>query len=416
MSKVVRLLAATTLAFVPLLLAQPSYADGCVSSYQSQTLEAATTESVVRTIETCGGDDVSYQIPLDVTVTFDGQEFSQVFATTNSVITFGRPDNTYWTYPGAPSISLYSMDWLILPSYKADEHLIIQTSNGGFQVDISARPYGLYNALEPTNIIITAAINADGTVAMSYVVSGPTYDGQTRTGVRLIDGAIVTLEEYGIIQVEEVVELTPEPVQPTPEPTPSPTPTPEPTQEPAPQPVAPSQPEPQPMPEPEPILPVIPENPEPVIPIEPMPVPEPSDSPAEPVEPSVPVIEPVEPIVPITELDPSQIDPESLTNAQITELVAVAYDTLLTAEAGSAEYAQALEQLAVAAEADDPELPAELAAIPFVGDVAGAVLDAFSGLGNIGADISPEERERAEKVVVGGVIVGQLASVAMVRR
>lgn len=418
MGRAARFIAATTLAFVPLFFAQPSYADACVTSYQAQTLEAATTESVVRTIETCGGDDTSYQIPLDVTVTFDGQEFSQVFATTNSVITFGRPDNTYWTYPGAPSISLYSMDWLILPSRNADEHLIIQASNGGFQVDISARPYGLYNTLLPTNIIITAAINADGTVAMSYVVSGPTYDGQTRTGVRLTDGSIVTLEQYGIVQVEEVVELTPEPVQPSPSPTPSLVVT-----EPViiPEPVSPpSQPDPAPyVPEPEPVLPVVPEIPEPVIPVEPIPEPEPSDSPSEPVEPSTPIVEPVVPIEPeptIADVDPATIDPETLTAAQITELVAVAYDTLLTAEPGSAEYVQALEQLAVAAEADDPELPAELAAIPFVGDVAGAVLDAFSNLGNIGADISPEERERAEKVVVGGVIVSQLASVAMVRR
>lgn len=420
MQKVARFIAATTLALVPLFLAQPSYADGCVSSYQSQTVAAATSESVVRTIETCGGDDVSYRIPLDVKVSFDGREFTQVFATTNSVITFGTPDNTYWDYPGTPSISLYSMDWLIIPSRNTDEHLIIQSSNGGFQVDISARPYWMYNTLEPTNIIITAAINADGTVAMSYVVSGPVYDGQARTGVRLTDGSIVTLEDYGIVQVEEVVELTPEPVQPTP----SPSPTPEPVVTPPviiPEPVSPpSQPDPAPyVPEPEPVLPVIPENPEPVIPVEPIPEPEPSDSPSEPVVPSIPIVEPVEPIEPepdITELDPATIDPASLTDAQVTELVAVAYDTLLTAEPGSAEYVQALEQLAVAAEADDPELPAELAAIPFVGDVAGAVLDAFSGLGNIGADISPEERERAEKVVVGGVIVGQLASVAMVRR
>jgi len=51
---------------------------------------------VVTTIVTRGGDDVSYQIPLTVTVVYDGTTYQNVYATTNSVITFGRPDGTYW--------------------------------------------------------------------------------------------------------------------------------------------------------------------------------------------------------------------------------------------------------------------------------------------------------------------------------
>jgi hypothetical protein len=89
---------------------------------------------------------------------------------------------------------------------------------------------------------------------------------------------------------------------------------------------------------------------------------------------------------------------------------------LSTAEQGSPAYEQALEALAVVAEADDPELPAELAAIPLLGNVAGAVMDTFNSIGNIGADISPKERERGQKIVVGTVIVGQMASVALLRR
>jgi len=37
-------------------------------------------------------------------------------------------------------------------------------------------------------------------VAISYMVAGPTYDGQTRPGVRTIDGQIITLEEYNQIE------------------------------------------------------------------------------------------------------------------------------------------------------------------------------------------------------------------------
>jgi hypothetical protein len=172
---------------------------------------------------------------LTTTVTFDGVTYSNIYATTNSVITFGQPDGTYWTYPTTPSISLYSFDWVVYPQWRSDEHLIIRSSDGGFQVDISARPIWLQGTAEPTHIVITAAILSDGTVAMAYTLSGPEYpQNNPRTGVRLNDGSVVDFETYGIQETEETPELAPEPTEeapftpPTPEPTPEPTPTPEP--------------------------------------------------------------------------------------------------------------------------------------------------------------------------------------------
>jgi hypothetical protein len=53
-----------------------------------------------------------------------------------------------------------------------------------------------------------------------------------------------------------------------------------------------------------------------------------------------------------------------------------------------------------------------LAAIPLLGDAAGAALEAFNAIGNIGADMSPVVREQAEDAVVASVIVGQVASAA----
>ncbi len=199
--------------------------------------QASSSEPVVVEINTCGGDDVSYQVPLSVNVTFDGVSYNSIYATTNSVITFGRPDGTYWTYPSTPSISLYSFDWVVYPQWRSDEHLIIRSSDGGFQVDISARPIWLQNTPEPTNIVITAAILSDGTVAMAYTLSGPEYpQNNPRTGVRLNDGTVVDFETYGIQETEETPELAPEPTtespfvpEPTPTPTESPTVSPEPT-------------------------------------------------------------------------------------------------------------------------------------------------------------------------------------------
>jgi hypothetical protein len=215
-------------------MSDPAFAN-CVNPGQEAAVaaaqQAATSSPVVTEINACGGDDTSYRIPLSVDVTFDGQTFSNIFVTTNSVITFGRPDGTYWDYPQTPSISLYSMDWVVYPFARADERLVIRSSDGGFQVDISARPIWQQNATEPTNIVITAAILSDGTVAMAYSVDGPTYDGQTRTGVRLNDGSVVSFETYGIEQITEspslsAVATTESPF--VPEPTASPTVSPEP--------------------------------------------------------------------------------------------------------------------------------------------------------------------------------------------
>jgi hypothetical protein len=236
--KLSRVVIVALLAFAPSIIGADLARANCVNPGQeaatSAAQQASSSEPVVVEIVTCGGDDTSYQVPLSVDVTFDGVVYSNIYATTNSVITFGRPDGTYWTYPSTPSISLYSFDWVVYPGWRSDEHLIIRSSDGGFQVDISARPIWLQNATEPTNIVITAAILSDGTVAMAYTLSGPEYpEYNPRTGVRLTDGSIVDFETYGIQETEETPELAPEPTEeapftPEPEPTPEPTPTPEP--------------------------------------------------------------------------------------------------------------------------------------------------------------------------------------------
>jgi hypothetical protein len=74
--------------------------------------------------------------------------------------------------------------------------------------------------------------------------------------------------------------------------------------------------------------------------------------------------------------------------------------------------AETVAELAQAAQADDPQLPAELAAIPFVGEALGAALEVFNDIGNIGADMTPEVREKAQEAVVASVIVGQVATSA----
>jgi hypothetical protein len=196
----------------------------CVNYLQSQTIAAAyegDTEPTVHTMDTCGGDDTSYQIPIATTITFDGVQYSNVYATTNSVITFGRPDGTYWDYPQTPSISLYSMDW-VSGWYNAPDTLNISYSEGGFQLDLEVIPYGQWNTPTPSNINILVAITNTGGIAVSYSYQGPEYPN-LRTGVRLHDGSIVSLEAWGATQIQAGSPTPTLSAEPVPEPSPSPT-------------------------------------------------------------------------------------------------------------------------------------------------------------------------------------------------
>ena len=360
------LLAVCFIAFNFLFLVSPARAE-----------EAAPT---VTTIVTPGGDDVSYEIPLTVSVVYDGVTYENVYATTNSVITFGRPDGTYWTYPTTPSISIESKDWWVLPQQMPDTHFIINVSDGGFQVDGNYRPYGTFTG-DTTSIIITAQIQTDGTVAYSYAVNGPLV-GNERTGAVLTDGTIVSLEEVNIIEVEEAPVLEPEPVPPVVEPEPTPV-----------------------EPEPEVVEPVVP-TPEPVIVFPVLPTPEPEPVlPEEPVEEPV-VEEPVEeepslPLEPEPEPESEPIEPEVPEETLPTEPEPMpeSHEESVTLDNGVVLTAQ--EAVSVALLQNPAALLQELFTNP------GAALAA---LGSVGADMTEEQREESEKVIIAAVIVGQIAT------
>ena len=360
---------------------------------------------VVTTIVTAGGDDVSYRIPLTVSVVYDGTTYENVYATTNSVITFGNPDGTYWDYPVTPSISIESRDWWVLPQQMPDTHFIINVSDGGFQVDGTYRPYGTFTG-DTTTIVVTAQIQTDGTVAYTYVTDGP-LQGNERTGARLVDGTIVTLEQAGVTQVEVVPVLEPEPVPPAPvpvppvvipDPVPNPEPVPEPLPEPRPRPVIePSIPEPveEPAPvveepAPEPVEPVAPDVPSEVTP-DPEPAPE-EQAPAvvEPVEESIPSETPIEEPAVEETIQASEVDLEILAPDTPVEL---ANGVVVTAE--------------VAMDIELLQDPGELLVTMFTDPLA-----ALSALNNVGADLPQEVREKAEKVVLSTIIAGGIATQA----
>jgi hypothetical protein len=365
------------------------------SAYGNDTLPEVTT------IVTNGGDDVSYRIPLTVSVVYDGQTYENVYATTNSVITFGRPDGTYWTYPSTPSISIESKDWWVLPQQMPDTHFIINVSEGGFQVDGNYRPYGTFTG-DTTSIIITAQIQTDGTVAYSYAVDGP-LSGNERTGAVLANGTVVPLEEINIIEVEEAPVLEPTPVEPTPTPTPdSETPL-VPDTSPSPEPIPTPNPEPLPVPLPE-VVPFYPPLPDSPIPPEDIPEPDIIDPPI--VEPEndspiTPIPEPeIEPETePIVTPEPEEVQ-ESETEVTPEPEVAPEEETVTLDNGVVLTQEQAV---AVALLQDPAALLQELFTDP------GAVL---SALGQVGADMSPEVREESEKIVLSAIIASGIATQA----
>jgi len=89
-----------------------------------------------------------------------------------------------------------------------------------------------------------------------------------------------------------------------------------------------------------------------------------------------------------------------LTKAQAEQLVEAALVVFETAEEGSAEYEQALDALYLAAEQDDIVVDESIANIPGVGQAAVAIANVLNAIGNVGADISPKARKKAQTLVV----------------
>ena len=179
----------------------------------------------------------------------------------------------------------------------------------------------------------------------------------------------------------------PEPV-PAPQPQPEPSPTPAPEPEPQPEPV---EPEPESKPEPEP-TPVEPE-PEPEL-EESSPDPEPAPEPEVPEVPEevVPLpVEEVDDIVVVT--PPTTVEPVPNPVPVHTETITLDNGVVLTKE----------EAIAVALLQNPGELLQELFTNPAA---------AFAALGSVGADMSPEVREKAEEIVIATVLVGNIATQA----
>jgi hypothetical protein len=196
---------------------------------------------------------------------------------------------------------------------------------------------------------------------------------------------------------------------PTPQPEPLPTPVPEVVQ---PQPIVIPEPQPEPQPEPEPELsePELDTEPDLSDPEDELPIDEPilpDEEPSEHLEeedtneiPSEDEVLELDEPTPEPETQPS-VEPEPTSLPDTAPVTSVDSEPMVTLDNGVVLTEE--EAVAIVLLSDPAELISELFSDP------GAVL---SALGSVGADMTPEEREKSEKVILASVIAGNIATQA----
>lgn len=343
---------------------------------------------VCNTYTYTGDDDSAFAANLPFTLSLGSMEYSNVFVSTNGTLTFGQPDGTYWDYPQTPSVSVAGYDWV---SFGEGAYLSFGSTENTFCAEWSVRPFPQSQG-ELTQIRLVINRSDDGGWHGEVVTFGWT-PANMRRGIRFEQGQpVVSIEAAFDVNGGVPVEVEPAPVPSSftdapviPTPVPSQTPEPEPTQS-----IEPSlNPEPTPIPEPtqsespssEPsIEPTVEPSPTPTVIVA-----EPTPSPSQESVVPVPVPSPTPTVTPTPELVPEET-PEPQPTIAIAAPVSPVEEFLAEV---------------------DIELPTYLESVPGAVQIAAAA----EAIMAIGSDMTPEQREESQGVVVAAVIVGQLAQV-----
>jgi hypothetical protein len=388
---------------------------------------------------------------------------NNIYISPKGTVTFGQGDYTFWDYPATPSISIGSWDYHAFanngnsqwdPGWGIGKNLYVRYGSTATSicVDWKVMLWGQSSG-NPIYIRMLAEVNpVDYSWQPTYQVSS-NAPGGARYGARYTqNGPIQPLS------VQTISALTPPPPSPTPTPTitPTPTPTPTPSETPTPTPTPTETPTPTPTPTeiptptPEP-TPTQTQDPDPV---QPDPDPTPVETQTSEPEPQVteePQVEeeqtlepspeptPIEEIISVEEevnnaIDELIVNEKEITNEQldnITELLLANYEVNevmpvaeLLDNLSDEQVLELLEQLdenQIIEYREGVELEAGVAVVfeqladpaallgEFVSD-PGQVLEA---LGQLGADMTEEEREDSQDVVVAAVVATQVATMAM---
>jgi hypothetical protein len=359
---------------------------------------------VCNTYTYTGHDDTAYPANLPFTLKLGLTEYENVFVTTNGTLTFGQPDATFHDYPQTPSVSVAGYDWV---TFGQGAYVSFGSTDTTLCVEWSLRPYPQFTG-DLTQIRLVINKYPNGTWHGEVTTFG-WLPNDLRRGIRYEQGApVVTIAGAfdvgdGGVPVEVEPAPTPSsfeepPVIPTPEPTLEPTPeisepTPVVTQTPEPEPTASIEPSlnPEPTPTPTQVL-----QPEPTL--EPTPTPVPTQPQALPSQLPTPEVE--------TTTEPEQSNDSSQSPLEPT-LEPTPEPTPTPSETVAADLVPDLVPTAepVNEEVVTLDVPSALASVPGIV----ALFEAAEAFMNIGSDMTDEEREQSQSVVVAAVIVGQLA-------
>ena len=405
------------------------------------------------TYQVNGGDE-AFLMNLNTPLEWGGTVYTNnIYVSPKGSITFGVGDFTFWTYPPTPSISIGSYDYHAFPNvsipgkwdpgWGLGKDLYVRYGSTATSICVDWKVY-LWGQTSgnPIYIRMLAEVNPiNYTWTPTYQVSANAPAG-ARYGARYTtNGPIQPLSVQTITQPPvpsptpsptatptptitptptptptptETSSPSPTPVEPLPTSTPTPTPTETPSSTPSPEPTQtqnPVEPNPNPEPvEPEPVAPS--EEPEPEVTQEPEPEPEPSFSPEPtPIEEPVDIVaeqeqiqqEALEEFNPEYEYQIDEVIPATDLLEELTEEETLAFLEELDPNQPIEYVEGVIIEAGVAVVFEQLDNPAALLAEAF--DNPEQVLEA---LGQLGADMTEEQREDSQQVVVATVIVSQV--------
>jgi hypothetical protein len=339
---------------------------------------------VCNTYTYTGHDDTAYPANLPFTLKLGLTEYENVYVTTNGTLTFGQPDATFHDYPQTPSVSVAGYDWV---TWGEGAYVSFGSTENTLCVEWSIRPFPQSQG-ELTQIRLVINKYPSGTWHGEVTTFG-WLPADLRRGIRYEQGEpVVTIAAaFDVGNGGIPIEVEPAPVPssfeeppvlptPSPEPVPSIEPSLDPEPTPIPEPTQSESPSPEPTVEPSPTPTEIVAEPTPTqevvipVPVEPTPTPTPE---VEPTPSPSPTIELVPEITP--EPQPTMAVPAPVSDVE-TFLAQV-----------------------------DIQVPTYLENVPGVLQLAKAAESIMA----IGSDMTPEEREESQGVVVAAIIIGQLA-------
>ena len=349
-----------------------------------------------------GEDDTAHSAELPFNLMLGDTEYDQVFITTNGTLTFGSPDANFSSYPNTPSVSVAGWDWV---TFGDGAYLSYGSTDTTFCAEWSVRPYPNFTGdLTQIRLMLTRGTNGGW---HGEVITFGWLPSDLRRGIRFQSNAdVVTMDAAFDVNGGVPVEVPPAPVPSSftdapVEPTPSDTPTPEPT--PVDTPTVDPTPVDTPTPDPTETNTPTPEPSDTTV------VPEPTPTPVDtPTETPTPSSTPTPNDTPTPTVTPTQdvtATPSATPTASVAPIVNPTPSPLISLPAPSQSATVPMSQsLGQHVEITLPKLLLHVPGLKALADAAQAFM-------NIGSDMTPKQRKKAQQVVVGAIIVTQLSQI-----